>query len=138
MFFSYRFLTLALLVIAAAHLVFSIFYLYWTMRWIDIPMHFLAGVWVGAAAGSFLLHGAPDFAKEKRHVLFHILFITGAAFFVGVFWEFFEFFLSTYIAKDPRVVSMGNLYTDTLFDLTMDFLGSAVAVFLFALKVRKE
>lgn len=137
MFFSYRFLVISLLVIAALHIVFSIFYLYWTMRWIDIPMHFLAGLWVGAAAGSYLLHAAPDFARQKQYILLHILFITGAAFFVGVFWEFFEFFLSEYIVKDTRIVDVGNLYTDTLFDLAMDFFGSTIVVFLFALKARK-
>ncbi|KKT41427.1 MAG: hypothetical protein UW30_C0008G0046 [Candidatus Giovannonibacteria bacterium GW2011_GWA2_44_13b] len=57
-------------------------------------------------------------------VLAKFIIFIGAVFFVGVFWEFWEFVLDRYLIHSGYSLLLG-VYEDTLKDLFMDFLGGA-------------
>ena len=89
--------------------------LYWTIWWMDILLHFLAGFFIVYAALllNFSIYGWRGIeASDLKKMFFIILFI-------GVGWEIFE-----YVNKmiDPE-----NYWQDTFTDLVMDFLGAFLA-----------
>jgi hypothetical protein len=114
--------------ILLAHYVFTYTGLYVKTGWLDIPMHMLAGMWVGL----ILTH----IVSERTHALdlkanFWITFfiILGTTLIVGVLWEFWEFFFSQLAYKVwPELFSKGTMtLTDTLKDILDDMIGGSVA-----------
>src|SRR3989344_86147 len=85
--------------------------LYWRIWWLDIPMHFLGGMWaVLFAAWFFARRGEP----------FPLLWCLGFAFVIGIVWEIFEYVEGIIL---PQYLS----YTvDTVKDICMDILGAAL------------
>ena len=105
---------LALCVLAVMHIIATIFFLYWTYPWMDIPMHVLGGavvaffflaMWDGYAKGSF---------KKGLAVTLGVVFAVGAV------WELFEFMGGITMLTDAGYVG------DTLKDFTMDLVGGFV------------
>ena len=79
---------------------------YWYHRWLDIPMHFLAGIVMGCAVAGVLGRNRPAF--------FFATVLAGA---VG--WEVFEYFAG---------ISTGqpDYWTDTIKDIANGVLGGAI------------
>lgn len=97
-------------ILALIHNVASVGYLYWTYRWLDIPVHILGGF----ALGCFLV------AALFRHRLG--LYVAGIVV-VTVGWEVFEVLIGM-----PRPT---DYLVDTVSDVANGALGAAVA-YLFA------
>lgn len=98
-------------------------HLYFHFPWLDIPMHFLGGLWVALYALAWY-YGAP-LLKKERGTLFTWMFALSVSMLVGLLWELFELSVDTIIA-----FSQHNL-GDTLLDLVMDALGACVSAYIF-------
>ena len=92
--------------LASVHIYALINYWYWYFPWLDVPVHFLGGAFMGAAVVGFL-------GKAKPRTFF-IVVAVGA---VG--WELFELFINT--------EREANFILDTSLDLLMDASGAILA-----------
>ena len=99
------------------------FGLYFLIPWVDIPLHFFGGLWVYVFARYLAMRFDLEINSQFPVLAKFIIFI-GAVFFVGVFWEFWEFVLDRYLIHSGYSLLLG-VYEDTLKDLFMDFLGGA-------------
>lgn len=116
-FFKEFFLTS--IVIAVLHYISLKYYLYWTVYWFDILMHFLGGFLI-AIFVVFILYSYSDFKSLKKHKIFLAALIIGATLSVGLGWELWEIFVGfTNTLKDLN---------DTIIDIIMDVLGSIFAI----------
>jgi len=108
------------------YLVYFIFFLnlgamlfswYWTIRWFDVPMHFLGGFWsILFLSWLYLFTPLGRFGKK-------IVFLVSGLILISLFWEFFEFILN-------RVSHLGaNTLIDSAKDLFFDSLGGVTAYF---------
>jgi len=104
--------------IGILHLLALEFYLYWTLWWFDILLHFLGGAWVALTAFWFFFcaHVMPRISRTTTTVVVSMLCVTLA---VGVAWEIFEYVLGVYDSP--------NYVFDTATDIVMDALGSLAA-----------
>lgn len=100
---------------------------YIILGWYDIPMHILGGLWVGLMLAHF-------FGKKlkiinlKDNFWATFLFVLGTATVIGVFWEFYEFFMSQLAYLFIRIFSKGNMeLADTLKDILDDMIGGSIA-----------
>lgn len=109
--------TIALMHIAAEQL-----YLYWTYRWLDIPMHFLGGAWVGLAA-LWLRYYSGHLRKKDGPATRPLLvaLVGGLAF--GFVWEAYEFLIWMIGGAGLPL----NYVSDSLLDLVMDVCGAMFA-----------
>jgi hypothetical protein len=89
------------------------FYLYWSIWWMDMVVHFLAGVCVGLA---ILLFFQEDYYVQNK--LKAILFVILGAFFIGILWEIYELIFGITSLSDGI-----HYVTDTVSDLIMDIVG---------------
>jgi len=106
---------------AFLHLVALRLYLYWTVPWFDIPMHFLGGFVIGLLA--LYLFYVSDWAEFPKDHLGSIFTMTlGSVLLVGLGWELWELFMGLTDALNDLV--------DTFVDLVMDILGG-IAAFLY-------
>lgn len=99
-----QFATVAAL--AAIHVFGIAYYWYWEWRWLDIPTHFLGGVW----AGLFILWAG---ALLSRRITLGQCVALGVL--IGVVWEIFEFAIGA--------VHLPMEAFDTALDLLMDAAG---------------
>lgn len=94
------------------------FYWYYSIKWFDMPMHFLGGFWVGLAFLWFLNIKSTDKISVYKIIL--------GVLFVGLCWEVFEFFVNNlYLARYPFDK------TDTIQDLFFDLFGGFLSVIYF-------
>jgi len=109
-------------VVALLHVAALELYLYWTVDWFDIVMHFLGGALIGLLAiFAFYISGYINFPKDHKGSVFAITL--SAVLVVGLGWELWELFLGwTDVLADRG---------DTILDLIMDTIGGVVA-FLYA------
>ena len=92
------------------------FYLYWTLGWYDIMMHFLGGLTLGVLAiGLFNLE-----ARGRKN----FLLIFGFVIILSVGWEVAEYI------KGIAVFGDQSYALDTTKDLIMDTIGMVTAYFL--------
>lgn len=131
---SQKNLFFVLVCIATLHFVATLFYWYWTYRWIDMPMHFLGGFWVAMA---FFYFFYPKIRFTEYPVLNTAALALSFVVFVGVLWEFYEFLYDFFVTK--RIFMDQNLFgaamrIDMIKDLFLDFLGGSVSTFLFLRK----
>lgn len=108
------------LLIAALHFVASAYYLYWSVWWFDILMHFLGGLFIGASA-LWLFYFEVPAPLRLRLSAFATAFAAVAA--VGVSWEIFEKVVGAY---QPE-----NYTLDTTLDLAMDVVGMLAAYLIY-------
>lgn len=113
-------------VLALAHMMAQRLHLYWTYRWLDVPMHFLGGVWVGLAAlWLWYYSGWGRRPGAVQHRPFLVALGGGLAF--GLLWECFDFLVwSLVVGSFPQ-----NYLADSVLDITMDVLGACVAYMVF-------
>ncbi|MCC7436633.1 hypothetical protein IT402_02030, partial [Candidatus Nomurabacteria bacterium] len=64
----------------------SVFYWYSAMRWFDIPMHILGGVFLGLIFGAFFSQKILKITTKEKLVA-TLLFVL----IVGIGWELFEY-----------------------------------------------
>ncbi len=96
---------------------------YWRIPWLDMPMHFLGGFWVGSVVLWFYSSGI--FTQYLRIFVMSL----GAAVVVGVLWELFEFNVDTFV-----VISKQNGLLDTSSDIIFDIIGGTAAATYFIFK----
>jgi len=92
-------------------------YLYWTVIWFDMIMHFLGGLFVALfffSVFSFLKSKLPYMEKLVLGLIFSIL--------VGLVWEYYELIIEV---TDLREI---GYWPDTGMDIVMDTLGALVGV----------
>lgn len=84
-------------------------------------MHFLGGLFVGLSAlWFFFTSGYTQLSLRVRNI---VLVAGFSIILIGIGWEIFEI-----LAGIPRE---DNFITDTITDLTMDALGTSIAVIIF-------
>lgn len=105
-------LLLALLV-AGLHYVAEIFYLYWTIEWFDILMHFLGGFLIALFA-MYILSRIGWFKNEKQYTLICILFTLAITLIIGLSWELWELF----VGFSDQITDLMDTITDIVMDLT--------------------
>ena len=122
-----RILAVLILAIAVVNCFANAYYWYWQIRWFDMPMHFLGGVWLAGVAiwWRFTSGRCTNEVKSFWRV---ILWGVGAAFLVGFAWEVYESTIS--------VLTIGhiNAIPDTFSDLFFDTLGGFVTACLINVK----
>lgn len=105
-------------------------FLYWTIRWLDVPMHFLGGFWLGL--GALWLYYFSGFFKniheEHRTALYVWLLAVTSALALGFIWEVYEFGLDMLYDKTDQYDIL-----DTMSDLIFDIIGGTVATFMFVM-----
>jgi hypothetical protein len=119
-------------IIAVLHYLALQFFLYWSVWWFDIPMHFLGGLWVALFASWFFFFSGFVYRNVELLGKTKIFLITIASVIVvGVLWEVWEVWAD--------LVSMDDIgyFFDTALDLIMDTLGGIVA-FIYAKKYLKN
>jgi uncharacterized membrane-anchored protein len=98
-------------------------HLYFTIRWLDIPVHLLGGFWVGSFA--LYMYYRRKNARADRSSIFVASLAFSSALLIGLFWELYEYYVN----------SAANLYecdmVDTLSDLANDAIGAISAAVLF-------
>jgi|TARA_Y100000310_G_scaffold345866_1_gene471915 hypothetical protein len=107
----------ALTLVALAHHVANIFYLYWTLPWIDLPIHMLGGVWVGLTSLWFFYFSPYKQGTLNKKSVFITAFV--AILIVSVSWEVFEILIG---------VQIGDSYFYLAgLDLIGGFIGAGIA-----------
>lgn len=101
--------------------------IYYTLPWIDMPMHFLGGASIAVAGFSFL-----SFLKRKGFLnelpfLLRTLFIMSFVGLAAVSWELWEFSVDFVLHKNLQ----GNL-PDTMIDMFFGLLGGFVTSVMWA------
>lgn len=92
------------------------FYWYYSIWYFDMPMHFLGGLWEGLFF-IYVLSRKPTLLPSLG-LFFKVV---GFVFFIGISWEFFEYYSNNYIGQDPFNI------LDSLSDLFFDVSGGIVA-----------
>jgi len=101
------------------HLLALNLFLYWTVEWFDILMHFLGGLFIGIFS-SYVLFGSGLF-KIKSHAVILFIVVMASVLVVGLTWELWELFAGlSSVLRDQF---------DTVLDLVMDTLGGLVAFY---------
>lgn len=89
-------------------------YLYWTYKWVDIPMHILGGVMAGLFTYVFLR--ALKLPEIRRNVLIGVIL-------VGIGWEILELWYKV------DVVNV-RYWIDTAKDLVNDSIGGLISIYI--------
>ncbi len=96
-------------ILALVHNVASAEYLYWTYRWLDVPMHILGGFALASLLVAFLFRYRP-------------LYFLAGMIFIAIGWEVFEAFIGI-----PRPA---DYIFDTATDVLNDAIGGSIAYIL--------
>lgn len=93
------------------------FYLYWSVSWFDMVMHFLAGVLIAFFVCLFA-HYVSLTGYATRKTLYMAI---GFSIFVGLIWEWYELYFELTFIEDGFLY-----YRDTVSDLFLDILGTVL------------
>jgi hypothetical protein len=113
-----------MLVIFLSYILIQKFHWDYSIWWVDMPMHFLGGVWEGwLFLWFFSLAEMPIFKISLEKISFKLTFKTILfVLCIGISWEFFEFFTQMYAPHDSFNV------LDTVSDVFFDLAGATFAV----------
>lgn len=100
---------------------------YWTLRWLDMPMHFAGGMWL-ASFGVWWQYRRQKITPQSFPALFGVCFIYALS--VGLLWEAYEAVISFF------TVGHMNAIPDTLSDLLFDILGGTIVSILVWMQAR--
>lgn len=115
---------LVLVIVAIFHYIGIKYYLYWTVKWYDIPMHILGGLWVSLLSLSIYAHfyGNASIINYRRKV-FKVVFLV--LLFVTVSWEVFELIGKITFLNDK------GYWLDTFKDIFDGYIGGMIGYFFF-------
>lgn len=117
--------------IAFFHITATIFYLYWSIWWYDLPLHFLGGIFITLGSLWSLFFSGYVRAIRVRNPFSLLLIALVITFSVGILWELFEFAVGPDFARQGYVA-------DTVVDLIMDIAGSLTGyLFFYFMKYEK-
>jgi len=105
------------------------YFWYWSIKWLDIFMHILGGVFIGSISLYLYYYSGYIAPKHFSHLSSLFVALSGTAL-IGIFWEFFEYVVDEYITVSGWLLLEGGV-KDLLSDLFNDLLGSAVASIIF-------
>jgi hypothetical protein len=125
-----------LAVIALLHYFALSYFLYWTVDWFDILMHFLGGFWVAIVA-AYLIYFFSSTKDDnygvkyiKEHKILFFLSLVGATLIVGLTWELWEVF----VGFTDTLNDLG----DTILDVVMDTIGAICAFYYTQLSLKNN
>ena len=113
-------------VILTSHILAVINNWYWVYKWIDVPMHFLGGIWLGLIFLCFIM---PQLKITDHKLLITMILVASFAVLIGVFWEFSEFLSDIFLAHKSYFEISQQGVADTMADLFFDLVGG-LAVFM--------
>lgn len=119
-----------LIVISVVHGIAMYFFLYWKLKWIDIILHFLGGLFLGFLA-IWLIYFSGRISSPEFPRWFVVLAILSGVALGGVLWEFSEFGIDYLIAKKDFSFYNQLGVKDTMSDLFFDLIGGLIASALF-------
>jgi hypothetical protein len=120
----FKYLSLFMFIIFFLNFLGAKFYLYYSLWYFDIFMHFLGGLWV-----AFLLF---YFFFNKNFYVFVFQILLGVLL-IGILWEIFEFFVNEIIATNPFN------FLDTISDIFCDLAGGVLGLILYKkIFIKKE
>ena len=122
---SQKFILGLLILILAVHILANIYSWYWTYTWLDMPMHFLAGLWLAAV---FFHYIKPKLEIANHQFLVSLILALGFVALIGVLYEFFEFFYDIFIASRGYTAISQQGVADTMKDLFFDLIGASVLI----------
>lgn len=99
-------------------------HLYFYYPWLDVPMHFVGGLWITLYLLSWY-YTASRTKKKERAPLFVLTYALAVTLVIGVLWEVFEFSVDTIIEFSQHNPG------DTLLDLVMDAIGALFGAYVF-------
>lgn len=102
-----------LVLFSISHFIFDPTYLYYELRWLDIPMHILGGFGVASLSAAVYSH-----LLKENISLWKILIAYSV---VAVAWETYEY------ARDLLAYQAGNGWLDTAKDYLNGVIGSLIA-----------
>lgn len=123
------FLAAALFIIAGIDCVANYNSWYWTIRWLDIPMHFVGGAWVaGVTLWWKFFSGTQETLPVAPSITRLLVWGIGGAFVIGLGWELYESVVS--------LITQGHIndIQDTVSDLVLDMAGGTLVAFLYNMK----
>ena len=100
-----------LAIVSVTHVVATLYALYWHYIWLDLPVHFMGGMWAALVFAWIALLRSWKYADSFAVTLVFVLA-------VSIAWELFELFVGV-----PREA---NFAFDTSLDLTMDITGGVI------------
>jgi hypothetical protein len=115
---------LALLVLNG---VFEYYHLYFFIWWLDVPMHFLGGMFVAFLALAIVFHDRFILGRGTSSAFITTIAVV-FAFAVGALWEYYA------VQFGHRAPAPGGLIADTIKDLINDMLGGFLAAMIFIRK----
>lgn len=122
---------LAILAVIVLHAVLMLGGAYYTITWLDAPMHFLGGLVMGMLGLAIHHAVANKHHTQQMPWWYHYLFVVGFAMLIGVAWEFHEYVLdNTLVIWYDWPKSQLSL-ADTMGDFVLDWVGASVAFFAF-------
>ena len=100
------------------------FYLYWTIWWSDLLLHFLSGVCVamGGISVWFFI-----FSKKETNILETLFVGMVWVVLVGLVWEIFELHFGATFLSDGQIYVVDTI-SDLLMDISGGFLGGVYAI----------
>ncbi|MEX0919222.1 MAG: hypothetical protein WDZ64_00545 [Parcubacteria group bacterium] len=105
------------------HFLAGFFYLYWSVWWFDVLMHFMVSFTGGLGIYWGFFYSGLFFRQEFENRAMAILLVFVCVMIVGVGWEIFEYVYGLTDAPEGHKL-------DTIFDLIFDSLGALLAGFL--------
>ncbi len=103
---------------------------YWKIPWLDMPMHFAGGFWVGGTFVWIFAYGKGILQSSlKKEKLLNIVAILLGVLVVGLLWEIFGYTIDYFTGRE------GYDIIDTGSDLFFDLFGGFVAGLYFLKKV---
>lgn len=118
----FRSIVSVIIVVALLHFIALQFYLYWTVWWFDVLLHFLGGFWISLVAVWFV-YFSNLYKRADYSSLWDILYVgVIVTLFVAVGWEVFEWYAGI-------IVDSQDYWTDTIGDVIMGVIGAVAASF---------
>ena len=106
-----------LLFLATLHVLFIHFYVYWRLRWVDIPVHIIGGMWIVLALSWLLEWLIPSVSISfSRAIMWGLI--------VGGLWEISELMIGIVSAPSHGYIA------DTVKDLCDDVIGAVIGYFV--------
>ena len=120
------FLVMLIFMIGIMNAVALRYHLFYTYRWLDIPMHLLGGLWVSLFVlwYHFVFRHHKVRIRGKRDAF---TFALSATFAIALGWELFEYAVNAYIV--PGRYDMMDTFKDLLMGMTGAVIGARIFIY---------